>query len=300
MNLTNLLEDYYSKLSTVDLQSKYDLSWKKLTKILKENNVYLKNNSLFYSVETEKFIKDNYFIMGNKEIASKIDISEDGVRVSAKRMGLPLKGKGWKYNSSVANLDTNTNEFFYFLGWMAADGNISKNFQSIKLSITDREILERFKIIFPTAKIYHIPKEKQKDMYCFYIGSTQLGQYLNSLGITPNKSKTLDVSDNLWSSHFVRGFFEGDGHVRKTKLESKYTRYSIGFVCGSEIFIYRLSKFFSDNNILVKIVKENTFFRLNIEGKEKVKLFYSLIYKDCDKWYLSRKKQILDQLFSNE
>ena len=52
--------------------------------------------------------------------------------------------------------------------------------------------------------------------------------------------------------------------------------------------------------VKAKLVQEKTYFRLRIEGKENLETFYNHIYENCGIWYLNRKKQILDQLFSNE
>jgi len=300
MELSQLLKDYQDKVPTMILQKKYNLSWKKLTIILKENNVYKKANSLYIKDSSLEYIKENYLIMSNKELAKNLNINEDWLRVLAKKLNLPVKGSGWKYNKTLMTLDKTTNEFNYFLGWMASDGNVSKNFQQVSLSTIDKEIVDKFKIIFPSASVYVSVKEINKDIYKLFIGSIKFAKYLNSIGITPNKSKTLNVSKELWNFHFVRGFFEGDGHVRKTSLKDKNIRYCVGFVCASEIFISDLQDFLQKNKIESKLTKEKSFFRLNINGKENVKMFYKQVYKNCDKWYLLRKKQILDQLFSNE
>lgn len=300
MELSQLIKDYKNKIPTKDLQIKYNLSWKKLTDILKKENVYKKHNSLIISNIKLDYIKKNYMLFSNNQIAKHLNINENWLREIAKKLNLPVKGSGWKRNIHIENLDYSTNEFQYFLGWIAADGSISKNLHNISLSITDKEISERFLKVFPTASIYHKKYGYKKDQYIFHLCSKKLAIYLGTLGLIPNKTKKLHITSSLWNSHFVRGFFEGDGHVRKTKENSKYVRYSIGFVCASEKFIYSLKKYLDSKNINSKVKKENTYFRLNIEGKIMVNKFYKLIYKNCGIWYLNRKKQILDQLFSNE
>lgn len=300
VKIPQLLEDYRNQMSNPDLQTKYDISWRKLREILVENGVFRKCNSLRTSDSKIEYIKENYFKESNLDLAKKLNLSEDWIRVLAKREGLPKKGSGWKYNPYIENLDKNSPEFYYFLGWMAADGSISKNFQQVSLKITDKEILDKFMIIFPTAKLYYNPKEVGKDMHHLCICSTTLALYLKDLGITPNKSKTLNVLDDLWNNHFVRGFFEGDGHVRKTFPHNKYKRYSAGFVGASEKFMFKLQTYLEKNGISCKLIQEKNYFRLRIEGKDNLKNFYNHIYNNCENWYLERKKQILDQLFSNE
>lgn len=301
MQLEQLLQDYKNKVQTQDLMKKYSMSWNKLTRILKENNVYVRNNSLGYSDEILLFIKENYSIMSNKDIALKTNISEDWLRVVAKRLNLVKKGSGWKYNSEIENFNYNTNEFSYFLGWMASDGNISKNLQSVSLSLTDKDIILKFKNeMFTSANIYKEEFEKQKTLYKLYIGSKKFSKELEKFGIVPAKTYNLNVPEFVWNNHFVRGFFEGDGHVRNTLTVKNTKRYEAGFVTASEIFCNQLCSYLKNNNIDTVVSIEKKCFRIRISGKENLFVFYRFLYKDCNNWYLIRKKQILDQLFSNE
>jgi hypothetical protein len=303
MNTTQLIQDYLNKIPTTQLQIKYGIGWKKLTNILKENNVYKKNNSMSYSSKVEEYVRLNYWIMSNKDLAKNTGIQEDGVRVLAKRLGFSLKGSGWKFRDVISKLDKNSKEFLYFLGWIASDGCVNKQFNATVLKIADKEIIDKLSVLFPEINsIYSYKKrcENCKKMYDLHIFSKELALYLNSLGITPNKSKTLFVEEKILNNHFVRGFFEGDGHVRNTSTSRKHVRYEAGFVSASEKFTNQLVNYINSQNIFVKVTKEKNCFRMRISGKDNLEKFYHFIYKDCDKWYLLRKKQILDQLFSNK
>lgn len=300
MKTLQILEDYKNKMFTKDIMVKYNISWEKLTKILKENNVYKKNNSLVYTDETLDFLKNNYGKMSNKDISKFLNISEDWLIVKIKQLGIKLKGSGTVYKPNLENIDINSQTFKYFLGWMAADGNISKTYRNISLSITDEEIILKFKEYFPESKLYIQPKKNQKTMYQLMICSTKFGKELEKFGITPNKTKTLNIPSEMWNTDFVRGFFEGDGHIRNTK-NGKYDRYEAGFVSASEIFTDQLVYFLNQNNIYcTKTLENNSYYRIRITGKENLFIFYTLLYSNCNQWYLTRKKQILDLLFSNE
>lgn len=300
MKTLQILEDYKNKMFTKDIMAKHKISWEKLTKILKEHNVYKKNNSLSYSEETLSFIKENYGKLSNKEISKILNISEDWLIVKAKQLGLSLRGSGTVSKPILENMDMNTREFKYFLGWMAADGNISKTFRNVSLTIADEEIILRFKEIFPEAKIYIQPKVGQKTMYQLMICSTKFATTLGKFGITPNKTRTLSIPSFVWDKDFVRGFFEGDGHVRNS-TRFKIPRYEAGFVSASEIFTNQLIDFLNANNIKAsKGLENNSYYRIRLSGKENLHKFYVLLYSNCNQWYLTRKKQILDLLFSNE
>lgn len=296
--MEQLFNDYKNQVPNTVLMSKYNLSNYSLIKILKAEGIYSKCNSLKYSQEKIDYIKNNYFQMSNKEIAFNLNISEDWLSQTAIKLNL-LKGSGWKFNCDIEDLDFNSKEFYYFLGWIASDGNINKKLLNIKLGITDKDIIDNFKTIFINSSVYVQQYDYKKTMYNLSINSKYLCKVIFDLGITPNKSYTLKVNETILNSHFIRGFFEGDGHIRNT-MNGKYKRYEAGIVTASENFCNQLVNHLSNNNINTVVAKENSFYRIRISGKENLKNFTDYIYRDCDKWYLKRKKQITDQLFSDE
>lgn len=300
MQEDQIIRDYLNRTQIQILQKKYNLSYTKLIKLLKSKNVYKKNFTLSYSEEKISFILENYMQIPNKEIANKLKINEDHLREIAKKLNLPKKGKGWHPSSNVDKIDFKSNEFYYFLGWLASDGNVSKDFRSIKLGITDKEIVEKFKTFFNVGEIYKNNYNNKKDLYIYCICSIKLALQLNEWGITPNKTYTLSIENNLWNSHFLRGFFEGDGHVRNTLNSNRTKRYEAGFTTASSIFALELISYLGSQDILAVLSQEKNTYRIRVSGKENLKKLYKLLYKDCNNWFLKRKKQVLDLLFSNE
>ena len=149
---------------------------------------------------------------------------------------------------------------------------------------------------------YYIEKkENNKLLYIYCICSKAFGKKIAEKGITPHKSLTLNVSEDILTNTFIRGVFEGDGHIRNTLTSKGYKRFEAGFVTGSERFALQIEKFLIKNDIKCYLYQEdkNTY-RIRVSGKENLKKFYHVLYNKCDKWFLFRKKQILDLLFSNE
>lgn len=303
MSINNkIVKDYLTKMYIKDIQKKYNISYEKLRKILEEEHVYKKFNSLTYSEEILNFIKENYLTTSNKEIAKHLNINEDYLREIALKLNLPKKGSGWKYNENLEKIDLDSNIFHYYLGWLASDGNISKDYRTVKLSITDKEIVDKFQEFFKTGSIYIENKDKPlKPLYIFCISSKSFAKKLSEKGIIPNKSLCLKVKEEIITPEFIRGVFEGDGHVRSTLNSSGKKRFEAGFVTGSYDFALQIKSFLDKNNINSIFYKEdvNTY-RVRISGKENLKLFYEILYRNCGNWFLTRKKQILDLLFSNE
>lgn len=156
-----------------------------------------------------------------------------------------------------------TQEKAYLLGFFMADGHLRSqkvgkklNHMIISLSARDIEILKYFQqYVCPesTLQIFN-SKTKYKGEYQNYEvckiqwTSEIMGMTLHSkYGITPNKSVdnslTFPEMDKKLIRHFIRGFMDGDGTVRKNKSYP-----TINFVCTSESFIKELEK-----NLLIGI-----------------------------------------------
>jgi len=302
--LNQLFLDYESKKSNTYLQKTYKISYKKLIKLVKEKGIYKPHNSLTYSQEILDYITTNYLIKENKEIAKELGINENWIREAAKKLNLSKKGSGWKYTPELDSINYESKEFFYFLGWMASDGNISKDFRNVKLAITDQEIVQKFQTFFQAGVIYKKNYNQKKDLFIYCICSIKLAQYLNTLGITPAKTYSLELTESIWKSpyvsHFLRGFFEGDGHIRNTPTARGGKRYEAGFTSASPLLVNQLQSFLKTQGIEVKCSQKQKTFRLRISGKENLKRFTDFIYNDCDNWVLERKYQIVGWLFSDE
>mgnify|MGYP003296332375 CR=1 FL=1 len=117
---------------------------------------------------------------------------------------------------------------------------------------------------------------------------------LNSFGMTPNKSLTLEfpkwLNPELYS-HFIRGYFDGDGGVSYTegvyynkdrKKEYKQHSYSCYF-CGNKQFLIELKLVLENNNIKVSDLREDkrsNAVNIYIYGKENIERFKEFIYTD--------------------
>ena len=145
-------------------------------------------------------------------------------------------------------------EMAYILGFFTADGNMIRNKRGahfITIEITDKDILEKMRdAIGSNHKIgTRIKKFPEKKSYRLQIGSKNIFNDLLKLGLTPNKSKTIDlpIVPDKYFSEFARGYFDGDGCVsygiydRKNRKSKNYLLVS-RFSSGSKIFTESLLK----------------------------------------------------------
>lgn len=125
-----------------------------------------------------------------------------------------------KFNHRIFN-EINTEEKAYWLGFIFADGCIYSNSYGFELSLSlkDENHLKKF------ADFMDFPERFKKDSYrCrFIVTNKHLWNVLNSYGCTPRKSLTLKFPDiKIFKSpelisHFIRGYFDGDGCMSLTR-----------------------------------------------------------------------------------
>ena len=189
-----------------------------------------------------------------------------GRKYNIKRQTLSERFKKWGYKvvnqqnrcrlneSCFDSMDSE--EQFYWLGFLYADGNISKEGYRIemRLSIKDIEHLEKFRSFLQlTTKIR--TGECNGNGFCHLsVRNKHLWNKLNSLGCIPNKSLILTFpklqlfTKKEYVLHFIRGYVDGDGCLSLSKDGDKIrTRISI---VGTESFLNTINKIFKNKGYL--------------------------------------------------
>lgn len=194
----------------------------------------------------------------------------------------------------------------YFLGLIYADGSIHYKKAEMKLPLQEKDkiILDKFNYYINSNKPLRINKAKIKNrsnMYSFVIENRKIIEDLKKLGVLPNKESNIKFPYFLkekYISHFIRGFFDGDGSIYKqgSSLVFNFTGTHNMINSINEL----LSKKFSIE--LRKIYKRhkdrdhNMGYQISWYGKKISKLFYDWIYKDCNDLYINRKKEKFEEL----
>lgn len=113
-----------------------------------------------------------------------------------------------------------TEEKAYFLGWIASDGHLSKLTGSISIKIheKDRKILECLRDII--CKEINVVDDIPKSQSSITINSTTIvNDICKWLNINPGKKSDIiefpELENDFLKWAFIRGFFDGDGSVRK-------------------------------------------------------------------------------------
>lgn len=192
----------------------------------------------------------------------------------------------------------------YWLGFLYADGYIDKkNSIRINLMKQDEEHLKKFlKAIEATnTKIKYSKKEtNNKTYYQAYISlrDSKMVKDLADKGCVNNKSLILTFPKEKIPkehySHFIRGYFDGDGSLHKTLCgKAKKFNYRISFV-GTKDMLENIKNIFHKEKLSLE--NKGNFYVLAISGNKQLESILSYIYKDSyNDIELTRKRQIYNQ-----
>lgn len=147
----------------------------------------------------------------------------------------------------LENLDNQ--DVIYFLGFVYADGNNfpKANKLTINLKEDDIELLEKFRVLIgsdrPIRKIKRIGGNR-KNQCALVINNKKLSADLTNLGVVERKTNKLTFPNWLkpeMFSHFIRGYFDGDGCVTINK--KGYLYFSL---VGTEKFLHSIQKILNE------------------------------------------------------
>lgn len=191
-----------------------------------------------------------------------------------------------------------TEEKAYYLGFMFADGTISPERNTIKLSLKeeDKEILEKLKICIKSERpLFHIKRNPSwkgsfkgsKDSWCLDITNKFICQDIQNLGCTKIKTRTAkfpEIEDKLLS-HFIRGYFDGDGTITSSSpISNKQGRKSDvkWNIIGTEQFTRSVQNIMVENLDFskTKLQKVKNVFYLEYKGGKQIDKIRKWLYNN--------------------
>jgi hypothetical protein len=222
-----------------------------------------------------------------------------------------------KVNEEYFNIIDN-NEKAYWLGFIAADGCIyhkNKKYYTLLLTLQSGDYKHLIK--YTEALNYKGNIYSYKNKYSFSetkITSNKLCKKLIELGITERKSLTLKFPNILkeFYSHFIRGYFDGDGSIYLDYSDAKKTKKSPNYIpqgkltfVGTYDVLSMINKILC-SDVLFKVgyklfqrnVNKNTY-QLSIGGNKNIRKIYNYFYSNANmNIWLDRKKEKFDYLIN--
>lgn len=156
-----------------------------------------------------------------------------------------------KYPINWSFFEKNSADLWYWLGFFAADGNVSNNNIQFRLGIRDYEHLVKIGSLVCTAPVKEVVRSGRDGGLAAHwsVGSMELAKLLaDRYGLYPKKTFTIQFPNNLpeqflWD--YLRGVWDGDGSI---EIVSGYTLKAT-LVSASKPFIERIHTILTDSNI---------------------------------------------------
>ncbi|AIY85220.1 LAGLIDADG endonuclease family protein (plasmid) [Clostridium baratii str. Sullivan] len=131
-----------------------------------------------------------------------------------------------KYTFNEKFLYTDSNELWYFLGLVAADGYVTEERMELVLNEKDLHILEFFQnIIQPDKPIYH---RKSVNAYKIAIDDYKFAKHLKKIfSMESNKKHEELVFPDVpkeYIKDFIRGYIDGDGCITKCSGQRNFPK----------------------------------------------------------------------------
>lgn len=252
----------------------------------------------------------NLYLSGEptKKIAIKFNICSQTIYNILEKQNIYRKGNKYRLHKFNINYFENIDsaDKAYFLGLLYADGYNSESSIEIALKEEDKYILEIFaNFVNYTGSLEFLKKqsENHENKYRLRLNSVKMCKDLTNLGCIKAKShKTYfpDISEEF-HSHFVRGYFDGDGSIYINKKHKNINTMRVTFT-GNNKLILKIQEILikncnlSETKIYYVNKKVNNICDLSYGGNRSVTKIRNYMYKNCDFLYVERKKMLMDSI----
>lgn len=221
--IKEIINLYQSGISPLQIGNKIGIANNSVTRILRKQGI--ERNQAFSRIDknqTKQIIDDYLSGISSEHIALKMKINGSTVCRVLKKNGVVIRSATQnkrKYKIAEDYFEViDAEDKAYFLGFLYADGNLSKRGNAIKIELQsrDRDILALFSTkIYGFEKISKDIRENETYLYTA-IYCQKMHQDLIKLGCLPNKTFIIKFPDFLSDEllrHFIRGYLDGDGCI---------------------------------------------------------------------------------------
>lgn len=245
-----------------------------------------------------------------RQIAERLNISQCTVGVRVRKAGIKRpKQMVYLHQIDATYFEIiDTEQKAYWLGFLYADGCVNSNDALVLvLAAKDKAHVEQFKkdvgytgpVYTKAAKTSVIGKKVVRSgfQYGIAICRKKLCEDLIRLGCTRRKSLTLQfptpdqVPDHLLR-HFIRGYFDGDGSISRSK-EGNRDRYKVS-ILGTAHFLKGVQDFLEKQEVKrTKLKSKGCQYDIGHGGNNVVKRIHAILYHESTR-SLERKRLLFE------
>lgn len=296
-NQKKFIKENYRSMDTKEIAKQLDIPFSRVQNFASHNSLTKGCRSVCLTKEQEKYILSNYKTKTTKEISLEIGCSIRDINRYADYENLIFDSNKYNVDENYFS-EINTPNKAYRLGFLYADGCVleqrNKHILEISLNSEDKTHLEKFKMCLKSNAPIKDKTIKEKYHACrITICNDQICKDLIKLGCVPRKSLILkfpteEQVPSEFISHFIRGYFDGDGCIYNNKELKKS---SVSFV-GTKDFLTGIQKIvhkelgLSETTISQRAGKS---YVCDWCGYPNIKTWFDYLYKGDDLMYLQRK-----------
>lgn len=183
-------------------------------------------------------------------------------------------------------------EMAYVLGFIYADGNMSRDAYKIRIDSKDIQILEDIRVAMDST--HPVSKQKNKNGYWYELMVSNKALYgdLRKLGVFPNKSLTMRLPEipSEYMKDFIRGYFDGDGCIYEVKRKRPTPGLEIDFATGSKDFAIKIINVLNENvHVSIRLTNpRKNYYRIRGWNQASEAIF-TYMYSENTTLYLKRK-----------
>ena len=312
-----IVQDYKNGETLKNLARKYHVGFYKITDVLDKYNIP-------HNRKTKKEAKKQEFLSQSDEVI-KFYLAGNGLNKCAKKFHVYSRDikkllqdnnihiRSYQEVLSARKRDEDffkkqNHEMAWLIGFLAADGNISKDSNSItiQLSQKDEEILEKIRFLLGIDNsITHYTTSSGFDTVSFRWSSKTHKADLAEYGVIPNKTFALKPPYKLDSTYYldyIRGYFDGDGSINLIKNGNGRGNGNLRWqVCSAtpEILEFILDVFEKYGIPRINIQKRQHLHPLYVISYSSVstRKIYDILYNESY-MFLQRKKDHYEEILS--
>ena len=221
----------------------------KSTEMTKQNLINLAIKEYLGTPEEERSLT---------KVGEKYGVRRQTISKYLKEMGIEVVNYQNRARLDETVFDSmDTEEQFYWLGFLYADGNISKTGNRLELTLALKDIdhLEKFRNFLKLTTEIKTVLRNGHYACRLYVRNKHLWETLNNLGCVPCKSLILEFpkkeifkNNKMFILHFIRGYVDGDGclsYYWNKQHTSINTQVSI---VSTESFLNSIKKLFGNKH----------------------------------------------------
>jgi DNA invertase Pin-like site-specific DNA recombinase len=253
----------------------------------------------FASDDVENMIEQYQSGISAEQIGRQYGVSDDTIIKKLREHNIEIRSRSYRLNENYFDAIDNQDKA-YILGLLYADGCNNTQIKSIILSLQeeDMHILQQIRDVLDSEQPLRFidrnsKNEKWKNSYSLEVHSRHMSETLERCGVVKAKSLILTFPDWLdpsLYSHFIRGYFDGDGHI--SKQEHKYNM----SIVGTESFCKKIQDILRteigiESRLHISTSLDKPTRTLMVTKRDDNQKFFDYIYRDAN-LYLHRKYDV--------